>query len=118
MVWRMTTTSPTYDLFAQAMRARTPVRCMYDGHGRDICPIILGHTEGLEKALVFQFSGSGSKGTVRGHWKCFTLSKVKRAKLIDGPWQAEAEHKSAQSCVQDVDLDVNPASPYSPKRRL
>jgi hypothetical protein len=72
----------------------------------------------VEKALVFQFAGSNRDGPVRGEWKCFILAKVKRAHLIDGQWRSEAEHKSAQSCVQDVDLDVNPDSPYNPRRRI
>lgn len=91
---------------------------MYDGYSRDISPIILGHTKSVEKALVFQFAGTGSGGPIRGEWKCFTLSKVKHAQPIDGPWRSEAEHKGRQSCIREVDYDVNPESPYNPKRRL
>jgi hypothetical protein len=38
--------------------------------------------------------------------------------LRDGPWHAGDSHNQPQGCVDVVDLDVNPASPYNPKRRL
>jgi hypothetical protein len=82
------------------------------------CPIILGHSDGAEKALTFQFEGSGSKGAVRGEWKCLVLAEVSNAELIDGPWLTGERHSQSQSCVKDVDLDINPDSPYNPKRQL
>jgi hypothetical protein len=110
--------SRTYKLFAEAMAARKPVVCMYQGYPRALCPIILGHTEGAEKALTWQFEGNGSKGAVRGQWKCLSLAEVSSAEMIDGPWRTGERHSQRQSCVKDVDLDVNPDSPYKPKRRL
>lgn len=110
--------SETYLLFEQAMRERKPVICMYDGHPRAVCPIILGHSDGVEKSLTYQFDGTGSDGPVRGDWKCFFLDKVESAEIVDGPWRAGSSHKTSQSCVKEVDLDVNPNSPFGPKRRL
>ena len=110
--------SRTYDLFAEAMAARKPIVCMYKGYPRAICPIILGHTDGAEKALTYRFEGSGSQGPVHGQWKCLSLADVSNAEMIDGPWRSGRRHSQSQSCVKDVDLDVNPDSPYDPKRRL
>lgn len=110
--------SRTYQLFAEAMAARKPVVCMYDGHPRALCPIILGHSDGAEKALTFQFEGSGSQGPVRGQWKCLFLADVTKTEMVDGPWRSGRQHSQAQNCVRVVDLDVNPDSPYAPKRRL
>lgn len=110
--------SSTYKLFAEAMAARKPIVCMYQGHARALCPIILGHTDGAEKALTYQFEGTGSEGPVRGQWKCLFLAEVNSAEVVDGSWQSGRQHKTAQSCVKDVDLDVNPDSPYNPKRTL
>ena len=108
----------TYDLFAQAMAARRPIACLYQYHPRAICPVILGHSDDVEMALVWQFAGSGSGGAVLGQWKCLTLAEVANAEIVDGPWRTGERHSKAQSCVKDVDLDVNPGSPYAPKRRL
>jgi hypothetical protein len=38
--------------------------------------------------------------------------------LRDGPWRGGDRHTRPQGCVEDVDLDVNPTSPYNPRRRL
>jgi hypothetical protein len=108
--------SRTYELFAEAMAAKRPVLCIYQGRPRAICPIILGNSEGEERALTWQFAGYGSKGAVRGQWKCLTLAEVENAEMVDGPWRTGKQHKTAQSCVKEVDLDVNPDSPYMPKR--
>ena len=110
--------SRTYKLFAEAMAARKPVVCMYQGYPRALCPIILGHTDHAEKALIWQYEGSGSQGPVHGQWKCLSLAKVSNTEMTDGPWRSGSKHGQKQSCVKDVDLDVNPDSPYNPRRTL
>jgi len=111
--------SLTYKLFEQAMTERKQVVCVYDGYRRELCPIILGHTEGEEKALTFQFGGEGKNHLpAGGQWKCFWLSGVSDVQLRDGPWHVGSRHSKTQTCVEVVDLDVNPNSPYNPKRRL
>ncbi len=110
--------SNTYRLFERAMAKRRPIACRYQGHPRAICPVILGHSGSVEKALVWQFAGSSSSGAVSGQWKCLTLSEVEKAEIVEGPWRTGERHGNAQSCVKDVDLDVNPDSPYAPRRRL
>jgi hypothetical protein len=111
--------STAYRLFAEAMARRKQILCIYDGYPRELCPIILGHSQGQEKALTFQFGGGSSKGLPRGgQWRCLFLGKVGDARLRDGPWHAGNSHTQPQGCVEIVDLDVNPASPYRPRRRL
>jgi hypothetical protein len=110
--------SPTYRLFLRAMEERKPVACLYDDRPRALCPIVLGHSGGRERALVWQFAGEAERGRVPD-WKCFYLAKVAKAQLVDAPWNAgPGPHGAAQSCVKEVDVDVNPNSPYRPKRRL
>jgi len=53
-----------------------------------------------------------------GQWRCFWLSEVSNARLRDKPWYGGDRHSQPQDCVEIVDLDVNPKSPYNPKRRL
>ena len=110
--------SPNYDLFEQAMRMHKQIFCMYDGYPRKLCPIILGHSQGQEKVLTYQFGGQSKSGLPRqGEWRCLWLSKVGNVQLHDGPWFAGSSHTQPQGCVEIVDLDVNQASPYRPKRR-
>jgi hypothetical protein len=114
----MASTSDTYRHFAPAMRGRQQILCLYQGHPRELCPIILGHSgEGEEKALAYQFAGGSNSGLPPGgEWRCLFLAKVREAALRDGPWHSGSSHSQPQGCVEIVDLDVNPASPYKPKR--
>ncbi len=110
--------SSTYYLFEQAMRMRKQVFCVYDGYPRELCPIILGHSQEQEKVLAYQFGGQSKSGLPpQGEWRCLWLAKVSAVQLRDGPWHAGSSHTKPQGCVEIVDLDVNPQSPYQPKRR-
>jgi hypothetical protein len=108
--------SPNYKLFYEAMACRKQIFCIYDGYPRELCPVILGHSQGEEKALTYQFGGRSKSRLPQ--WKCISLSKVTDVQLHDGPWHVGNRHSQRQSCVKEVDVDVNPASPYNPKRRL
>jgi hypothetical protein len=111
--------SSIYRQFAQAMATRKQILCAYDGYPRELCAIILGHSKGQEKALTFQFAGQSKSGLPpQGEWRCLWLSKVSTVRLRDGAWHAGTKHTQPQGCVEDVDIDVNPESPYGPKRRL
>jgi hypothetical protein len=111
--------SATYQLFAEAMAERKQIVCVYDGKRRELCPVILGHSQGEEKALTFQFGGQSGKGLPPGgEWRCLFLAKVRDVRLRDGAWHAGDSHKAPQGCVEIVDFDVNPTSPYAPRRRL
>lgn len=111
--------SATYRLIARAMAERKQVLCLYEGLARAVCPVVLGHKNGREQALTYQFAGGASRGLPPGgQWKCLQLSKMSQVELCDGPWHAGSSHKRPQGCVDDVDLDVNRESPYDPRRRL
>jgi hypothetical protein len=119
IIWREIVSSVNYDLFEQALRMRKQIVCMYGGHPRELCPIILGHSQGQEKALTYQVGGKSKSGLPEaGEWRCLFLSKVSNAQLRDGPWLVGSSHTQPQGCVQIVDLDANPSSPYRPKRRV
>src|SRR5947209_3766622 len=110
--------STTYLLFEQALIEKKQITCIYEGSYREICPHILGHTSGQEKALTYQFGGQSRSGLPPGgEWRCLFISKVRDAQLRDGPWHGGSGHSKPQGCVETVDIDVNPSSPYKPKRR-
>jgi hypothetical protein len=101
------------------MAGRKQVLCLYDGCCRELCPIILGHSKGKEKALTYQFGGQSRSGLPPGgEWRCLWLDRVSNVELRDGLWHTGKAHKQPQGCVDVVDLDVNPLSPYNPARRL
>jgi hypothetical protein len=112
--------SATYELLLRAMREKRQVVCVYQGHRRELCPILLGRTGLEEFSLTFQFGGDTSDGPIAppGNWKCLRLKDVRDVALRDGPWHAGSHHSAAQSCMKMVEYDVNPLSPYEPVFRL
>jgi hypothetical protein len=111
--------SLTYQSFAQAMAGRKQIVCEYEGHLRELCAVLLGHSKGREKALTFQFAGQSRSGLPPGgEWRCLWLAKVSNVRLRDGPWHTGSRHTEPQGCVEVVDLDINPSSPYNPRRQL
>jgi hypothetical protein len=116
---RKSVPSANYAAFEQAIRRRKQIVCTYGGYPRGICPIILGHSQGEEKALTYQFGDRSKSGLPpRGEWRCLWLSKVSNIELRDGPWFAGSSHTQPQGCVEVVDLDVNPSSPYHTARSV
>jgi hypothetical protein len=110
--------SAIYKLFRQAIAKQKQIVCTYRGKRREVCPIILGHSDGEEKALVYQFGGASSRGLAgAASWRCFFLVDITNVSLRDGPWLAGASHLKSQTCVAKVAFDVNPDSPYIAKKR-
>jgi hypothetical protein len=112
--------SPAYKLFERAIREKKQIVCIQNGKKRELCPIVLGHKkDGREVALTFQFAGESESGLPPGgDWRCLYLATVTDVRLRDGRWHSGKSHERSQSCVEIVDLDVNPSSPYNPRRRL
>ena len=111
--------SSNYRLFERAMKAHKQIACMYNGYPRELCPVILGHSDAEEKALTYQIGGQSRSGLPReGEWRCLSLSKASNVQLREGPWRVGSRHSQPQGCVKVVDLDVNPESPYRPKRPI
>lgn len=110
--------SPTFRKFRDAILKQEQITCIYNGRRREVCPHILGHTNGEEKALVFQFGGgSTSRLPQGGEWRCLRLADIKDAKPHAGRWYSGSRHRSAQRCVDSVYLDVNIEVPDQPGRR-
>jgi predicted DNA-binding transcriptional regulator YafY len=109
--------SPLFGLLHRAILERKQVVFGYQGYPRETCPIILGHKESRERLLAYQFAGTGSRGPVRGEWKCFDLDQIKDAKTRTGRWYSGDTHRAPQSCIDDVFIDVNTKVLDQPGRR-
>jgi hypothetical protein len=102
--------SPTYTLFRDAILAGQQVICSYGGRHRELCPLVLGtNKKGEEAVLAWQFAGEVSAGKlpIGGTWKCLRLANVRNARSRAGPWYEGQSHRSEQTCVTNVDLDIN-----------
>jgi hypothetical protein len=100
--------SANYRLIRSAILAEQQVTCTYGGHYRELCPHILGHTREEEKLLAFQFGGESSRPLPPGgQWKCLSVAAMRDVKARSGPWHAGGSHRREQTCVADIDLDIN-----------
>lgn len=111
--------SPIYDLFVRATIEEKQIACIFRGRPRVFSVIILGHTAGKEVALVWQTGGESSgRLPPGGAWRNVTLSEVTDTRLLDSKQRRGTRKMGKQRWVADVDLDVNPDSPYHPRRQL
>ena len=98
--------STTYDLFRNAILSEQQVVCFYDGRARELCPHIIGtNKRGEEVVLAWQFAGESSGPLPQ--WRCLRLANVSRARAREGRWHEGGSHLSTQSCVSEIDLDIN-----------
>lgn len=111
--------SSTYEFFVKAMVDEKQVSCVFKRLPRVLSVIILGHTDGEERALTWQTGGESSKPLPPGGaWRAVTLAEVTDARLLDSKLRRGTRKSGKQPWVTDVDLDVNPDSPYRPRRQL
>jgi hypothetical protein len=102
------TPSANYELFREALLNGKQIICKYNGYRRELCPVVIGHSEGKEKVLAYQFAGeSSSRLPPGGEWRCLDLFEVVDPEMRDGPWHEGTRHAAEQTCVKDVDLDIN-----------
>ena len=98
--------SATYAVFRNAILAEKQVVCSYEGRPRELCPHIIGtNRNGEEVVLAWQFGGDSSGPLPQ--WRCLRLAGVKDARMRNGSWHVGGSHKTTQSCVSEIDLDIN-----------
>jgi hypothetical protein len=98
--------SNTYTLFRNAILAEQQIVCSYDGRRRELCPHIIGTSKGDDEVvLAWQFAGESSGSLPQ--WRCLRLAHVSGARAREGPWHEGGSHRSEQTCVRDIDLDIN-----------
>jgi hypothetical protein len=98
--------SSTYALFRNAVLAEQQVVCTYSGRFRELCPHIIGtNKDGEEAVLAWQFAAES--GGRLPQWRCLKLANVKNARARHGRWHEGASHRTAQTCVSNIDLDIN-----------
>lgn len=98
--------SATYTLFRKAILGERQVVCNYDGRRRELCLHIIGTSRsGEEVVLAWQFAGESSGPLPQ--WRCLRIAEIRDARLRRGPWHEGGSHRTTQTCVSDIDLDIN-----------
>ena len=97
------------ELLTQAIQERKPVSGRYDGLRREFCPHAIGSKRGQRHTLVYQFGGgSGSGLPPEGEWRCLRLDELEDLQMGDGPWRSAPNLFNPQSCLDEIDLVVQP----------
>src|SRR6266478_5763891 len=111
--------SPTYDLFGQAMAARSQIFCIYDGYPRELCPHIFGHTKGQEVGLTYQFGGQSKRGLrPGGEWRCLLLSKVRSRSARRWTMACRLQPQSAATLRRNRQYRRQPVEPVSSEAKI
>jgi hypothetical protein len=98
--------SATYTVFRNAILSEQQVVCVYDRRLRELCPHIIGSNRlGEEVVLAWQFAGESSGPLPQ--WRCLKLANVRNARAREGRWHEGGSHQATQTCVSDIDLDIN-----------
>ena len=98
--------SVTYSLFRNAILDEQQVICIYEGRLRELAPHIIGvNRRGEEVVLVWQFGGESSGPLPQ--WRCLKPANVSNVRTRSGRWHEGRSHRSTQTCVRDIDLDIN-----------
>ena len=98
--------SAAYTLFRNAILDAQQIVCLYDGRLRELCPHIIGtNKRGEEVVLAWQFGGESSGPLPQ--WRCLKLANVSQAHSRNGSWHDGKSHLTTQTCVSEVDLDIN-----------
>jgi uncharacterized protein len=109
--------SRTFKLFHRAILDRHQITCVQGNCHREICPHVLGHTDGREVALVYQFAGESTSSLPPGGQIAMLLSG--RRKRGRGTRRTVAQRGASSAKVRGhLYVDVNTAVPNKPGRRL
>lgn len=102
----------TYALLAEAIRTKQQVVARYHGEERIFSPHALGTKQGIEHVLVYQFAGGSVTGLPPGgEWRCLSVDELSEIRLESGAWHTSPNVFNPQSCLDDVDVVVEPLPP-------
>jgi hypothetical protein len=108
---KIQTVEDIYRLVRTAVVSKRPIRAIYHGRDRWLCPHRLGRNhEGQTQALCYQYRGESVSGLQAAgspaNWRCIALEKLSRVDLLDDVWHTAPNHSRPQTCVADVDVDA------------
>ncbi|TMN16197.1 hypothetical protein FF950_19020 [Pseudoxanthomonas sp. X-1] len=100
-----------YDIVRNAIATKQIIYANYQGHYREMCPHVIGRKNGREQALFYQFGGYTSTGPITEdtakNWRCIPLEGLTNVASKPGEWRTYGNHSQAQTCVDDIDLEVD-----------
>ena len=99
---------------------RRPITALYRGRRRLLCPHLLGWNKHRRlQVLCYQYGGDSESGLqptgASDNWRCLAVENLSQVELLDDPWQTAENHSRPQTCIEEVELDVDDfPEPVSP----
>ena len=100
---------------------RRPIAALYRGRRRLLCPHLLGWNGRRRlQVLCYQYGGDSESGLepvgAPDNWRCLAVENLGQLELLDGPWHTAENHSRPQTCIEEVEHDVDdyPETPTSP----
>jgi hypothetical protein len=96
----------SYLLLMEALARKKPVRAMYEGRRRSICPHVIGrNAAGAWRVFAYQYGGTSQSGPPEeGGWRCLALDRLFEVELLDEAWRTEPH--APQRCVLQVEAET------------
>ena len=91
---------------------RRPIAALYGGRRRLLCPHLLGWNKRRRlQVWCYQYGGDSVSGLkpagASANWRCLTVENLSQVELLVGPWQTAENHSRPQTCIEEVELDVD-----------
>lgn len=109
-------------LIRAAISDKVPLRAVYDGGVRILCPQMLGRNkDGRVRILCLQVGGESSTGLERkvgeGDWRCLSLEKfIAIERADDAAWQTAGSSLRRPKCIDRVELEVTDQPDREPQK--
>ena len=102
----------THAQIRAAIVHRRAVAALYRGRKRLLCPHLLGwNRQRRLQVLCYQYGGDSETGLEPAapseNWRCLSVENLSQVEFLDGPWQTAENHSRPQTCIEDVELDVD-----------
>ncbi|MCK1420274.1 type II toxin-antitoxin system VapC family toxin [Bradyrhizobium sp. 182] len=98
--------SEVFTALREALLERRPVHVSNDGERQTVCPYIVGHAAGEERAFALLVEASSStKRPDQDRWICLRLSKIEDVRPADERWIERDYPGPVQRCVDQVHLE-------------
>ena len=109
---KIQTVEDIYQLIRVAVMTKRPIRALYRGHRRWLCPHRLGRNrDGEIRVLCYQYAGDSNSGLESAgsaaNWRCLALERLNKVELLENEaWRTAPNHSRLQTCVAEVDVDA------------
>ena len=108
-------------LLRLSVRQRQPIVAFYDDCRRLLCPHRLGwNKDGERRALCYQYGGASVSGLesrdARSNWRCLAVDKLSMVELLQDVWHTAPNHSRPQTCIVQVEMDVEDQPGDAPQK--